>query len=98
MAVFELLVLAIILESAFNVFFEWKWIKHLHGYGLKVPFAFGVAFLLCWWHEFDIIARILDPSAQTTVGITVTAAILAGDSKGVMEMIRSLKNARQSVQ
>ena len=96
MALFELAVLAIVIERGLTFFFNWRWIRPLHGYGLRVPFAFAISFLICWWHDFDIIARILDPNAQTLVGISISAAILAGGSRGVMEMIKQLKEARQT--
>jgi len=93
----QLVVLALILERGLYFLFDYRlWREFLSKYGLRGPISFGVAWFICWYYDFDILSRVLDPNAISQVGIFITAAIVAGGSIAAVRLFQDvLKFSRE---
>jgi len=101
-ALFELVILSILLERGLYFVFDYRHLREkLQNKGVKAPITLGVSWLICWNHDFDIIARSIDPGAETQVGIFITATIVAGGSAAVMtlfhDVLKFTRSARQGM-
>ena len=99
---FQLVVLAMLLERGLYFVFDYRHLRtRLQQKGLKAPLALGVAWLICWYHDFDIIARTIDPGSATQVGIFITACIVAGGSATAMmlfnDVLKLTRTAREEI-
>ena len=83
-----IVVLALVLERALSVPFEWGAIsEYLDRFKLRAPIAFGVAYLICWHAKFDLLPRLLTcpgsqnemplSSARETCGAKIRRATVA---------------------
>ena len=66
-----------------KILFEREWYRSfLEGKGLKTPIALGLAWVICYRLDFDIVSIILTPgwavAESTGVGVLFTAAVVAG--------------------
>lgn len=97
-ALFEVVVLAFILERGLYFVFDYRHIRdRLKGRGVKAPIALGVAWFICHQHDFDLIARTIDPGGETQIGIFMTATVVAGGSAAAMTLFSGvLKFKRQA--
>ncbi|TPW26414.1 hypothetical protein FJU08_22285 [Martelella alba] len=88
-ALFQLIVLALVLERGLFIAFDVKyWRDRING-GTKAIVTIALAFLICWRFSFDLMARVLDMSdASTLIGISITAFIVAGGSAGAMRLMQ----------
>ena len=101
-ALFEVVVLAFLIERGLYFVFDYKlWRDWLKGKALRAPIALGVSWFICWHHEFDVIARTIDPGATTQIGIFITATIVAGGSAAAMmlfhDVLKFTRTAREEV-
>ena len=63
---------------------------------LKEFIAFAVAFVICWRWDFDAVSMIVLTDETTRVGEAVTAAVIAGGSKGSIKLFRDWLKFRSS--
>ena len=93
----QLVVLSLIMERGLYFFFEFRlWRDFLVKFGLRGPISFGLAWFICWYYDFDILSRVLDPNAISQVGIFITAAIVAGGSIAAIKLFQDvLKFSRE---
>ena len=88
-------VLAMIVERALSLLFEHRrLVKALSETGLKEVIAFAVALVICWQWHFDAVSMIVLTEETTRVGEIVTAAVIAGGSKGSIYLFRDLLKFR----
>ena len=92
----QLVVLAMLLERALALLFEYKWFRVLSDKvpGLKTPIAFLAAWFSCHWVGFDVLVKLFpsqEPVAQpSAIGILITAAIVAGGSAGAITLFQGV--------
>jgi hypothetical protein len=95
-ALMLLVVLAMLLERALAVVFEYHWFRRLSDRvpGLKAPFALLVSWQVCGHVGYDILACLFAPSGSaaepTPLGVLVTSAVVAGGSAGAMTLFQGV--------
>lgn len=95
-AVFVLFVLAVLLESALALIFNWRpFVENLVPRSVKPMVALGVALLFVWTFHLDITTALVNAVQDTTFapgveGKILTAMIIAGGSSGVNNMLQAL--------
>jgi hypothetical protein len=101
----KFLVLSVVFETAMTPIFNWRFfLKHFEGKGVKTPLTVGLAFLVFWSYNLDIvrdILRIWDETINLSLGGQfITALLIAGGSDGFSDIyklgIRNPRTARQS--
>lgn len=98
-----IVILAFVVERALTIVFENNFyeatLSKLH---IKPLFAFIVSFVICYYWEFDVLSIILVKSSMTSFGYVITAAVIAGGSKGALQLLRNVRmlkeNKEQEVQ
>ncbi|WP_118134701.1 hypothetical protein [Oceanicella sp. SM1341] len=91
-----LFVLALLLESALTLLFDWRvFLAYFDRKGWKTPIAVAVAGLMVWVFGLDIVASLISaysaaPLESGPVSGTLTALVLAGGSAGVNRLMRGL--------
>ena len=90
-----LVVLALVLERALALFFEWgPWREWLEQKRLRAPLAFVAAYVLCVWGQFDVFSVIFAKpggyEGALSFGTFATAAVLAGGSKGAILLFQGV--------
>ncbi len=90
-------VLAMVLERALSVIFEWgAWDVWLARKNLRAPLSLLASYLICAYMKLDILLTIgkQDPSkfALFSIGTFVTAATIAGGSKGAITLFQEVLN------
>lgn len=86
-----IVVLAILLERALALVFEHRlFVKRLEESGWKMPIALLVALFVCVWWQFDALSMIILRDKTHPVGYLITAAIVAGGSKGSIKLFRDV--------
>ena len=91
-----LVVLAMLLERALAVVFEYHWFRRLSETvpGLKAPLALLASWAVCGHTGFDILVSLfappVGPAAPTALGIVVTSAVVAGGSAGAMTLFQGV--------
>lgn len=65
--------------------------------GLKEPIGFLVALVVCRYFEFDAMSIILRADQMSWVGYVVTAAIIAGGSKGSIKLFHDVLGIKSTV-
>lgn len=87
----KLVVLAMLIERALILIFDYRWYqKKLSGKGLKVPISYVVSLIICAAYKFDILSELFEPGNQSTMGIALTAAIVAGGSAGAITLFQGV--------
>lgn len=95
-AIFLLFVLAVLLESALALLFNWKpFVENLVPRAVRPLIAFVVAFLFVRYFDLDIVTALVNAVtgkayAASTPGMVLTAMIIAGGSAGVNSMLVAL--------
>lgn len=95
-------VLAVLLESAFELLFNWRLFQEFFvGKAWRTPIMFGVSLLLIRSFNFDLMATLFDAYSGVTKARTagagslltesVTAMILSGGSVGINRILVNLK-------
>lgn len=92
---FVFLAVAVIFEAAMSALFDWRiYIRYLQGRGFKTPILVGVALLVCFNYDLDILSRVLgalDQSAPAQgIGKLVTAFLISGGSSAVFRIYSNL--------
>lgn len=97
-ALFLLVILAMLLERALALVFEYHWFQELSNRweGLKTPIAFGASWFICNYIKFDILSQLFplggsEPRPES-IGILITAAIVAGGSAGAIMLFQGVFN------
>jgi hypothetical protein len=91
-----LVVLAMLLERALAVVFEYHWFRRLAEMvpGLKTPLVLLASWAVCSHAGFDILASLFPPSVgsatPTALGVAVTSAVVAGGSAGAMSIFQGV--------
>jgi uncharacterized BrkB/YihY/UPF0761 family membrane protein len=90
-----IVVLSLILERALAVIFEWGvWDVWLAKTSLRAPLALLASYVICATLKFDILIVISkkDPAtfAVLSIGTFVTAATIAGGSKGAITLFQNV--------
>ncbi len=86
----KLVVLAMLLERALILIFDYRWYEKLDGIGLKVPIAFLTAWFICNYYEFDVLSALFEPDGTSAMGVFLTAAIAAGGSAGAITLFQGV--------
>lgn len=99
---FELVILAMILERGLYFIFDYRHLREkLKVKGYKAPVVLAISWQVCWQHDFDIVARTIDPGGETQIGIFITAAIVAGGSAAAMtlfnDVLKITRSAREKI-
>ena len=97
-ALTELFVLAVVLESALAVIFNWRpFLQTFDRRGVKTVISFAFAAALVRLTGFDVIAQLLNaydpsptPHPKGLVSGAITALVIAGGSGGVNNLFRAL--------
>lgn len=84
-------VLSMVLERALQMPFEWTPIQgFIERRKLKAPIAVIVATLMCYSAGFDLISVIAIRNTTTWHGMLMTAALIAGGSKGAILLFQGV--------
>ncbi|MDY0225305.1 MAG: hypothetical protein RBR38_00590 [Desulfomicrobium apsheronum] len=95
-ALFLLVVLAMLLERALALVFEYHWFRRLSARfpGLKTPIALLVCWFTCQHIRFDILARLFSnapgDSPATEIGVLITSAVVAGGSAAAITLFQGV--------
>ncbi|MBF0376536.1 MAG: hypothetical protein HQK72_03530 [Desulfamplus sp.] len=93
-----LVVLAMLLERALAIVFEYHWFQKLSEKidGLKSPIAFLASWFTCHHVQFDVLSRLFSPTdvtpQPTAIGIIITAAIVSGGSAAAITLFQGVLN------
>jgi uncharacterized BrkB/YihY/UPF0761 family membrane protein len=92
-----IVVLAMVLERALSMVFEWGvWDKFLADKSLRAPIALIASYVICAYMQLDILLTIgkKDPSMFRifSIGTFLTAATIAGGSKGAITLFQNVLN------
>ena len=90
-----IVVLAMVLERALSVVFEWGvWDTWLEAKKLRAPLALLASYVICATMKFDILMILAKKNAVdfsiVGVGTFVTAATIAGGSKGAITLFQDV--------
>lgn len=97
--VVTIIVLAFLVERALSLLFEHRlYIKHFNQKGFKEPIALVVSLLVCWFWDFDAIGIVVLAERTSIIGKLITAAIIAGGSKGSLKLFRDLLDIRSDAE
>jgi len=90
-----LVVMALFVERALAVLFEWRaWARRLDGRGLKTPVTVAACYAVCQAAGFDVLAMAFG-SVPSVSGRIVTALIVAGGAKKVIELMWQVAAIRE---
>lgn len=90
-------VLSLLVERALAPLFEHRaFIRRFEKRGLKEPLAFLVALAVCVYWEFDAISMVILRPKVSVVGEVLTAAVVAGGSKGSVKLFRDFLGFKSS--
>lgn len=93
-----IVVLAFVLERGLALLFEHRWyVKNWKGKGAKEFIAFFAAAVICWRWDFDALSMIILTQEETTkFGTVLTAAVIAGGSKGAVKLFHDVLDWKSS--
>lgn len=87
----RLVVLAFLIERGLALIFDHRWYRaYLDGRGFKAIIAFVVALGICLYYDFDVVAALLEPTAITNAGLTITALIVGGGSAAAVKLFQDV--------
>lgn len=89
-ALAKLVILSMLLERSLAVLFDYRWLRPISGYGLKVPIAILTSWIICYSYQFDILSQLFEPNQVTALGLFMTALIIAGGSAGAITLFQSI--------
>ena len=94
-----IIILAFLIERALAWLFELDLYKRsLSKLKLKPYIALLVSFFICWYWNFDSLSIIFVKDSTTLVGVWITAAIIAGGSKGAIELFKKINVVKEETQ
>jgi hypothetical protein len=96
-AIFLLFVLAVVLESALAVLFNWRpFVETFNARAVRPLVSFIVALVFVNWFDLDLVTTLVNASTTTVdykpalPGLVLTALVLAGGSAGVNNLLVTL--------
>lgn len=90
-----LVVLSIIIERALSLVFEHrKFVERFDGSGVKEVIAFAVSLGVAMYWKFDIVSIVFIGDKNTWLGYGLTAATIAGGSKGSVKLFHDVLNIK----
>jgi hypothetical protein len=95
-AIFLLFVLAVVLESALAILFNWRpFVETFNARSVRPIVSFVIAYLLVYKFSMDLITNLVNSATKAghsanIPGMVVTALVLAGGSAGVNNMLVAL--------
>ncbi len=94
-ALFAFLAIAIVFEAAMSALFDWRiFIRYFEGRGVKTPILVGVALLVTFHYELDVLSTILkaldQAQSETQIGKIITAFLISGGSSAVFQVYSNL--------
>lgn len=93
----KLVILSMLIERGLYFIFDYsKWRDKIAGKGVRAPVALAMAWFICWWYDFDIVAALLEPQAVTQFGIFITATIVAGGSATAIMLFQDVMKFSRS--
>ena len=94
-----IVLLSLFIERALSPLFEWRVVLNkIKEKGIKEPVAFVVSFLAVYFYKFDALAVIFSQESNSLVGYVITAAVVAGGSKGSVKLFRDWLDWKSSAQ
>jgi len=98
-SLFQLVLLAFIIERGLFLLFDYRHFRERYSErGVKAPIAFLVSSFICYYYEFDILARTINPGAETVLGMIITGAVVAGGSAAAMTLFHDVLKFTRSAQ
>jgi len=98
-ALTKLVVLAMLLERALVLLFDYRWFREKIGsLGFKSPIAFVVSWAVCGFYKFDVLGALFEGNKTSSMGIFVTAAIVAGGSAGAITLFQGVLKFSKTAQ
>ena len=86
-----LVVLSLFVERALAPLFEWRvFLARAKDKGWKEPIALAAAVLVVYVYGFDALAVTFSRESNSALGYVITAAIVAGGSKGSIKLFRDV--------
>lgn len=86
-----IVVFSFIVERALVVVFEHRaFVRAFDRRGVKEPIAFLVALAVCFYWDFDAVSMIILREKTSLAGEVLTAAVIAGGSKGAIKLFRDV--------
>jgi hypothetical protein len=96
-ALFTIIVLSFFVERALALVFEHRlYLRYLKDRGLKEFLAFGLAYVVVSYCDFDALTILLRREGSAFIGYLVTAAVIAGGSKACIKLFHDVVGARSS--
>lgn len=87
-----IVILSFVVERALTLLFETKlyerYAKPLH---IKPLLAFITSYAICINWQFDVLSIIMAQAAMTKFGYVITAGVIAGGSKGALQLLRNIQ-------
>jgi hypothetical protein len=94
-----IVVLAFLIERALSLLFEHRlFVNAFADRGLKEPIALLVSVAIVRYWEFDALSILFQGDRTSFAGYLITAAIIAGGSKGSMKLFQDLLKVRSSAE
>ena len=94
-----IVLLSLFVERALAPLFEWRVVLNkIKDKGVKEPVALGVSLLVVYIYKFDALAAIFSQESNSYVGYLITAAVVAGGSKGSVKLFRDYFGWKSSAQ
>lgn len=86
-----IVILSFLIERALSLLFEHRaFIRRFEQRGVKEPTAFVVALDVCIYWQFDAVSMIILREKTSLAGEALTAAVIAGGSKGAVKLFREV--------
>ena len=81
--------LSMVIERALAPVFEWRpVIVKIRNKGIKEPIAYLLSLCVVYFYKFDLLAILFKEESSSWFGYFVTAAVIAGGSKGSVKLFR----------
>lgn len=91
--------LSMIIERALSPFFEWRVIlEKIKDKGVKEPIAYIVSLAVVVIYKFDALAILFKEETNSYFGYFLTAAVIAGGSKGSIKLFRDWMGFKSAAQ
>jgi hypothetical protein len=92
-----LIIISILVERALSIVFEHRlYVKYFDQKGFKEVITFIVGLIVCIVWNFDAVSMILVSDQTKVAGEIITAAIIAGGSKGSVKLFKDILDIKSS--
>ena len=92
-----IVVLSLVVERALALVFEQRlFVKRFGGSPIKEVIAFALSLVVCLKWQFDALSMTILSDRISVIGQVVTAAIIAGGSKGSIKLFRDVLGWKSS--